>query len=634
VTPDMNLKPKILLLYAIVSLCVLAATGILLSAALKRDKLRSIYFSLQAQLSHIDFALTGFFAQFEEDLAALASDPAVRTRQDGDFTRFTEADESTFQYRYGEREKAVIDLFRRYADTHGAISSVYMGRENGSFVRARERERPTRYDPRTRPWYRLARDNPGRVMRTDPYRSITSPDINIGIVTALTDEAGQVFGVVGMDVTLATLKAYIEGISFGHDGYLLLMVADGTILATRDTRLLNQPISALCPEDLSLLFGDDSGVIPITRDRAPHYLIFRASPALGWRMVCVVPAAETDAVVWTLVSRALKILTGALALLSLLTLAGVAAFVIKPLRRLNEVTRHIARTGDLDTAIRIESRDEIGDLARSFNQMTQDLKTYIRELMETTAARERDAKELKIAHDIQMGILPGEFPPAGGDQGFEIHAALRPAKQVGGDLYDFFLLDDGRLCFCVGDVSGKGVPAALFMSAAKTLIKALARVYPHPETILAHANRELESGNDYGTFVTVFLGILDIRTGRIDYVNAGHNPPLLLRADGDFGWLSGTKNLPLGIEDAAEFHCDHLVLAPAEAVFLYTDGVTEALDARNELFSEERLIETVAGCWKTPAKGVVEAVMDAVRSFAGSTPQSDDITVMMIRYRP
>ena len=601
---------------------------------LQDDKINSIHTSLYAQIDHIDFALTQYFAGIAQDLKTLKSNPLVSTENDADFTNFTQADEKTFQYRYGQTERKIIEIFSLYRNHHNFANSVYMGRENGSFVRSHKRNRPTKYDPRQRPWYQLAMKNPGKVMYTAPYTSITTTDVNIGIVTALMTLDLEAYGVVGIDVTLAGLTKYLEKISVGRNGYLLLLDEEGTILSAPHKALVFQHIEAICKDDLEPLFFQKEGSLPFTSQNQSNYLVFRESPALKWKIALVIPTAEIDHEVREFVSKTLLMLTLALVILSTLTIVGLEKFVIRPIGKLNEGTKAISRTGDLDHTITIESHDEIRDLADSFNKMTRDLKKHVRELTASTAARERIQSELKIAHDIQMGILPRNFNQVTARSAVDLYAVLEPAKEVGGDLYDFFFIDSHHLCFSVGDAAGKGLPAAIFMSASKTLMKAIAGSNLLPDKILEIANQELSAGNEYCNFITVFLGILDVRSGEVVYANAGHNPPLVLSAGGGYRYLDGGKGTALGIDEEATFTADRFLLAPGESLFLYTDGVTEAFNSNEELFDEQRLEKELSIHGREPVQDMVLKVLKAVNDFSGSHPQSDDITILALQYNP
>ena len=264
-------------------------------------------------------------------------------------------------------------------------------------------------------------------------------------------------------------------------------------------------------------------------------------------------------------------------------------------------------------------------------------------LRETLTAKERIESELRIAHDIQMEIIPRTFPPFPDRSEFDIYAVLESAKEVGGDLYDFFFIGEHHLCFVIGDVSDKGVPAALFMSAAKTLIKAIAtqmflgqreraQAIPSTDAILGAVNYELSVENSSCMFVTVFCGILDVRTGEVCYTNAGHNPPLLLRQEGDVTFLDEQKCSLIGVDEDASFSQAMFTLYQGDTLFMYTDGITEAMNSRRELFSEERLQQEVSLCQERSAEALVQTILTSVRAFAGDTPQSDDMTMLVLTY--
>lgn len=264
------------------------------------------------------------------------------------------------------------------------------------------------------------------------------------------------------------------------------------------------------------------------------------------------------------------------------------------------------------------------------NQLTAHL-AHIRELSKGTASLEKIEKELQVARILQMDILPRSFPERD-DVG--LYATLKPARQVGGDFYDFFFLDADRLCFVIGDVSGKGVPAALFMSAAKAWIKSTMQADHNPDSILDTVNKELAEDNDTCTFVTVFLGIIDLRNGNLSFSNAGHNEPLLFQPGGEPEFLEGGKSMMLGIDDETTYTSKSIQLQPGQCLCLYTDGITEAFNETDEEFSDERLMDFISRTTESPVKELVELLVREVESFAGNKPQSDDITVLALQYRP
>jgi len=251
---------------------------------------------------------------------------------------------------------------------------------------------------------------------------------------------------------------------------------------------------------------------------------------------------------------------------------------------------------------------------------------------ETEAVKKRIEGELQVAREIQMSIVPKIFPPFPNRKEFDIHAVLEPAREVGGDLYDFFLLNEDTLCFLVGDVSGKGVPASLFMAVTKTLLKARAHEELTPEQILDAVNNELCADNDSAMFVTVFLGILHIPSGHVKCSNAGHNRPFVLRADGSLEKLPKMRGIALGVMEGFSFASYDFSLQRGDTILLYTDGINEAMNPAGELFGEERLEEILKNNINAAAAGLTRALKDAVRDFAGGAEQSDDITVMALKW--
>jgi sigma-B regulation protein RsbU (phosphoserine phosphatase) len=252
-------------------------------------------------------------------------------------------------------------------------------------------------------------------------------------------------------------------------------------------------------------------------------------------------------------------------------------------------------------------------------------------LIEAYVEKQRMEEALKLAHDIQMSMLPKFFPPFPERHEFDIFAAIAPAKEVGGDLYDFFFLDDDHLCFAVGDVSGKGVPAALFMAVTKTLFRATASNGGTPGEILARLNAEICRDNESCMFVTLFCAILNIRTGQVDYSNGGHNPPYYLHQSG----VSPLENLggrALGLVKQSPYESGRMVLKPGEALLLYTDGVTEAMNPSETLYSDQRLEQFLGTHRGSSPRQIIGDLIGDVRQFVGGAPQSDDITILALLY--
>lgn len=259
------------------------------------------------------------------------------------------------------------------------------------------------------------------------------------------------------------------------------------------------------------------------------------------------------------------------------------------------------------------------------------VKNQIRE-REVEGAKKMMEGELRVARDIQMGIVPKIFPAYPDRPEFDLHAFLEPAKEVGGDLYDFYELDEKHLFFVLGDVSGKGVPASLFMAITVALFKACAKPGRGPAEILNMVNAQLARDNEACMFVTLICGILDTDTGEIRYANAGHNPPLHIRKDSSVRYIDAPPSLVAGAMPEMQYMEHTLKLAPGETVLIYTDGITEAMNTAEELYSEERLKQDLEQLVDNPGQAIISGIADKVRIFAGQAPQSDDMTMLCLTW--
>lgn len=255
------------------------------------------------------------------------------------------------------------------------------------------------------------------------------------------------------------------------------------------------------------------------------------------------------------------------------------------------------------------------------------------QLRRTMEEKERIGSELRIASEIQRSILPRTFPPFPDREDFDLYADTIPAREMGGDFYDFFLLDAERLGLVVADVSGKGVPAAIFMAVSRTMLKATALQGVSPGDCLKHVNDLLCPENDSAMFVTVFYGILNTRTGEFEYGNAGHNPPYRMVRDGGIEPLENPKGMALGVMENLRYRVSRTVLRPGDGLFLYTDGVTEAMDAEGNLFGASRLEALLRRLDGAASLDLVRATVAEVRAYSGEAPQADDITLLALRYR-
>jgi len=264
--------------------------------------------------------------------------------------------------------------------------------------------------------------------------------------------------------------------------------------------------------------------------------------------------------------------------------------------------------------------------------MIQELEVYLENLKKVTSEKEKINTELNVARKIQADMLP-KISTLGARDEFDIYATNLPAREVGGDFYDFFMVDDHHLAVVIGDVSGKGVPAALFMVIAKTLIKNQAQLGKTPEEVFSTVNNQLVEGNDENMFVTAWMGILETSTGKFTYVNAGHNPPLLKQGSGDYQWLKSKPGFILGGLDDTQYQQGEIHMEPGDRVYLYTDGVTEAIDADEELFGEGRLLEAVNSYHGAGLKEMCSHILRRMDGFVEGQEQFDDITMLVLEYK-
>ena len=369
---------------------------------------------------------------------------------------------------------------------------------------------------------------------------------------------------------------------------------------------------------------------PLLVNRTRSYLFYVPIEDSDWNLAVSIPAISLDL---------FGVMVGLFMLLAMLNVLIVTFFVCRvTIRRVANPLKELAATADkvasgrFDTPLpTIKSRDEVHLLRDSFENMQQSLTAYVDELQRATAARASMESELKIAHDIQMSMLPKVFPAFPERRDIDVYGSVMPAKAVGGDLYDFFIRDE-RLFFCIGDVSGKGVPASLLMAVTRYLFRNIAAYTQEPDQIAIALNDAVSSNNDAGMFVTLFLAVFDLNSGCLSFSNAGHNPPLLV-SDGSVVTLACDANIPVGVMAGFSYTAQHLQLRHGDMVFLYTDGLSEAENGCQQQFGIERVQQVARDAANQPQR-LVEAMTAAVSQFVGQAEQSDDLTMLVVKYSP
>ena len=500
------------------------------------------------------------------------------------------------------------------------------------------------YDYHTQMWYTTI--SAGLVgmhdtVWTAPYYDDAGTNALMTTVGAgIYDKNGQLVGISTVDWEIQSMVDRLSGIKPTKNSFVLLASPQDDYIIS-DTHESGVGLTGNSLQNLpwysELRFTDDDTMdIGRFSNSGMEYMSFSRLFGNGWLFSVQIPAKEIFAEIETRNNQFIIIIT-----VSFLVLLTAAAYLLSRLinRPLHKLTSSVAELGggNLDKQIEIRSKDELGTLATAFNKMTVDLKASIEQSTRERAEKERIGAELDVATRIQASMLPCIFPAFPHRSEFDIYASMLPAKEVGGDFFDFFLIDDHTLAVIMADVSGKGVPAALFMVITKTLIKNNAQYGKSPKEVFETVNNLLCENNEAGMFVTAFLGYLDIPTGRFTFVNAGHNPPLLRintesQANGRFDWLKTKAGFVLGGMEDMFYKQQEIILKPGDELFLYTDGVTEAVNNENDLFSDSRLLETVNSYLDLPLREFDISIKREIDKFAEGAEQADDITMLILRY--
>ena len=456
----------------------------------------------------------------------------------------------------------------------------------------------------------------------------------------LYDSSGKMYAVFTADISLEWFADKVKEIKPYPNSRNYMIGRGGTFLVNdRKEAILNESFFARPLEngDEELMrtghqmINGKKGMTSFNREGVSFNIFYAPVQATGWSVSVVCLHDDVFAGVDSLRNRVLTIL-----MFGLLFLTGFCYFTVRrltnPLARFAGSANEIAKGNFHAELPVIKSKDEMKTLHDSFGTMQQSLVDYIDELKKTTASKERIESELRIARSIQMGMVPKIFPPFPEREDVDLYAKLIPAKEVGGDLYDFFIEDD-KLYFIIGDVSGKGVPASLVMAVTCRLFRTVAAHFHTPAEIVKALNDTLAENNDSNMFCTAFLGVLDLKTGNMQYCNAGHNAPVLLDSSGEVKFVEVKPNIPLGLFDDFPYEGQVCDITKGASLFLYTDGVTEAENTVKALYSDERLLNLLDKQRENMSQAIVDIVWDDVNKHADGAEQSDDITIMCVQYR-
>ena len=533
--------------------------------------------------------------------------------------------------------------FEPYAlapDTRRACYYAFFDQSAGGVRHAPEFESEA-YDYHTQMWYTtIAAGLTGkyRAVWTAPYYDDTGTDSLMTTVGAgIYDENGRFVGMATVDWQIQSVVDRLTAIRPTENSFVLLA-------STRDDYIISNtyrsgsgqtglPLSGL-PWREALRYSDIGGdAVGMSRfvEGGVEYVSFSRLLDNGGLFSIQIPSREIFAEIEARNNRFTFIIAASSIVLLALAAWLLSLFINRPLHRLTSSVAEMGG-GNLDRRIEVRSRDEIGILAAAFNKMTVELKTSIERHALERAEKERIGAELDIATQIQTNMLPCTFPPFPDRAEFDIYATMKPAKEVGGDFYDFFLIDDNTLAVVIADVSSKGVPAALFMVIAKTLIKNNALYGKSPREVFETVNNLLCENNEANMFVTAFMGYLDITNGRFTFVNAGHNPPLVKRAGGCYERLPVKPGFVLAGMVDTFYVQDEIILHTGDEIFLYTDGVTDEANGENHLFGAMRLLDAVNRYHDLALKEFTMAIQGEIDRFTDGVEQADDIAMLALRY--
>ena len=479
---------------------------------------------------------------------------------------------------------------------------------------------------------------------TEPYMDLDVATNTSEMVTSycqtIKDKHGQKIGVINTSLSITWLSHTISAIKPYPNSYSVMIGRGGTFFVHPDTtkitrqtiftQTIEQSDTALAALGYAMTHGEE-GIKRMIIDGKESYVFYKPLGQTGCSMAIVCPESDIFGGFNRLRYSVRAIVLGGL-LLMLYLFIRIITRELKPLRRLAHEAETIA-SGHFDAVLPDFKRiDEIGQLSHSFAGMQQSLVKYIDELKNTTAQKASIESDLRIASGIQMGMLPEQFPTREDRDDVQLYASLTPAKEVGGDLFDFYFRDE-KLFFCIGDVSGKGVPASLFMAVTRSTFRTVSAHETMPDRIVMTMNKTIADMNKTHMFVTLFVGVLDLPTGRLHYCNAGHDAPLLVGIG--VGELPCDSNIPVGFMPTWKYVLQETQIMPGTTILLFTDGLTEAMNANKDLFQDERVREVASQALargQQEPRQLIAQMTDAVHQFVGDAEQSDDLTMMAIQY--
>lgn len=553
------------------------------------------------------------------------------------------------------------DAFKSIHKNNPLLTQLYIGTESGILqLYPWSTGINTSYDPRLRDWYINAKQT-GEIYWSEPYIDAGGHGLMVTCSIPVSSPQKGFFWVIGADVTIQTINQKIINTQIGELGYAFLLDNKGNVIArpelssedkkwdesfeTGNMLLSDNPALAAIAKNMT---EGKKGITMCSLSDGDKYIAYAPLNNTKWSMAIVLPVEEiiapalntqskineyTDETSTIINLEAEKVRNTYLILFIIIIFMVAATSLLLARTIVNPITTLIKGakalgSGDLDSRVHINSGDELETLAGSFNKMADDLQEYMVELQRTTAEKTRLIKELEIAKGIQRSFLPEKEPDI---SGIDIAASNVAATEVGGDFYDFIPIAKDQWGLTIADVAGKGVPAALFMALSRTLVRASTTGNPNVSESIEKANELICADAKTGMFVTLFYAILDAKKKRLRYVNAGHNPPLLLKQQKGNTVLLKAKGIALGVIENIELEEEEIQLEKGDLITLFTDGVTEAINQKEEQFGQQRLLTLIEENRGLSACEIISKIEAEVTAFSGGQPQFDDITLMIIK---
>lgn len=500
------------------------------------------------------------------------------------------------------------------------------------------------HDYHEKDWYKKVIQSK-KAFWTDPFINAATNKLVCSFCMPIFKIDGDTFEVTGAmksNVPISWLDNVISKIEVYESGFATLISKNGTFISHPKKEYINNESLNSLADKLNMPGLKRLNNLKKTGERG--HIEFKDINTGKKGILVYAPVAENN---WTIailflekeyygelnvLHRNLIIIVILGAIILFLIISFISNKITKPLKELSIITKGIG-AGNFNVKLPlIKSHDEVGQLNHSLQLMQNELKNYIANLKNVTVAKEKIESDVRIAGEIQQSLIPKIFPEYPNKYGLDVYGILKPAKDISGDLFDFFFIDD-HFYFAIGDVAGKGVPASQFMAITRTLLRANSKKLVSPDVIVSEINNELCQGNEQEIFVTFFIGIMELESGKIQYCNAGHNYPYIIRSDSSVETINKKHGLPLGLFKEKEYKYDNLSLNKGESFILYTDGITEAENKNKELFDDKRLKDTLHLRKFSSSKVLTNTIISRVEEFVGDAEQSDDLTILVISRR-